>query len=107
MSNHQANSTHGHEGFPWKHIWGFVFSLVLTVLALWFVFSTSLPTSAVITAIVTLALFQALVQLLLFMHLTESNMNVYQVIAIIFGFFIGFVVVGFSIWIMTFKSIVS
>jgi cytochrome aa3-600 menaquinol oxidase subunit 4 len=97
-----------HEGFPWKHVIGYILSIILTVVAFWFVLSTNMPKAATIVSILVLAVFQVLVQLLMFMHFTESDDGkAYQVVAVLFGFFIAFCVVGGSIWIMAFKSIVS
>lgn len=92
-----------HETFPWKHIIGFLLSLVLTAGALWFVLSAHLTSTAIIVAILVLAVFQVLVQLLLFMHLNESVGPAYQIVAVIFGFFTAFSVVGGSIWVMGFS----
>ncbi|WP_085522551.1 cytochrome aa3 quinol oxidase subunit IV [Tuberibacillus sp. Marseille-P3662] len=95
------NPSHGHEGFPWKHVIGFLLSIGLTFLALWLVIGTSLSTDMTIGLIVTLAIFQVLVQLLFFMHLTERN-AAYQITAIVFGLFTAFVIVIGSIWVMSF-----
>lgn len=103
----RTQENHEHEGFPWKHVLGFILSIVLTAIAFWFVLSTHLPKAAVIVAILILAIFQVLIQLLMFMHFTESDGKAYQVVAILFGLFIAFTVVGGTIWIMAFKSIVS
>lgn len=105
MSSAQANREH--EGFPWKHVIGFILSLLFTAVAFWFVLSTHLPTPMILVSIIVLAIFQVLVQLLMFMHFTESDGKAYQVVAILFGFFIAFTVVGGTFWIMAFKSIVS
>ena len=101
------SSQPSHEGFPWKHVIGFVLSILLTVMALWLVFSLQLPVSTEIVSILVLAVFQVLIQLLLFMHLTEKDGPAYHVISLIFGAFIAFTIVGGSIWIMAFRSMVS
>ncbi|MCF8567193.1 cytochrome aa3 quinol oxidase subunit IV [Alicyclobacillus tolerans] len=105
---HEQNQLHdSHEGFPWKHVVGFILSLVLTAIAFWFVLSSHLSTAMTIVSIVVLAIFQVLVQLLMFMHFTESDGKAYQVVAMLFGFFIAICIVGGTVWIMAFKSIVS
>jgi cytochrome aa3-600 menaquinol oxidase subunit 4 len=98
---------HHQETFPWKHIIGFLLSLVLTFGSLWFVLGSHLPSQAIISAIVILAVFQAMIQLFLFMHLTETFGPNYQQFLIFFAFFIAFTVVAGSIWIMAFKSYVA
>jgi cytochrome aa3-600 menaquinol oxidase subunit 4 len=95
MANH-------HETFPWKHIIGFVLSLVLTFAALWVVLSSGLATKLIISIIVILALLQAGLQLFLFMHLTESDSGKIQTINMAYAFFIAVVVVVGSIWVMWF-----
>ncbi|ACV57709.1 cytochrome aa3 quinol oxidase subunit IV [Alicyclobacillus acidocaldarius] len=98
---------HREEGFPWKHILGLFLSLLLTAIAFWLALATHQPPALVITIIVILGVGQLLVQLYMFMHFTESDDRAWQVPAIYFGLFIVFCVVGGSIWIMTFKSIVA
>jgi cytochrome aa3-600 menaquinol oxidase subunit IV len=95
MANH-------HETFPWKHIIGFVLSLVLTFAALWVVLSSGLATKLIISIIVILAMLQAGLQLFLFMHLTESDSGKIQTINMAYAFFIAVVVVVGSIWVMWF-----
>jgi cytochrome aa3-600 menaquinol oxidase subunit 4 len=95
MANH-------HETFPWKHIIGFVLSLVLTFAALWVVLSSGLATKLIISIIVILAMLQAGLQLFLFMHMTESDSGKIQTINMAYAFFIAVVVVVGSIWVMWF-----
>lgn len=97
----------GHEGFPWKHVIGFLLSLVLTFIALWLVVSVRLPAGALITMIVFLAALQVLVQLLFFMHIGEGYRPIYHIGTLLFAFFTVFIVVAASIWIMAFTSMPS
>ncbi|QQE81064.1 cytochrome aa3 quinol oxidase subunit IV [Alicyclobacillus sp. SO9] len=107
-ANPNTNVHQGHDGFPWKHVIGYILSIILTALAFWFVLSVHMTKAATIVSILVLAVFQVLVQLLMFMHFTERDKGpAYQVTAVLFGFFIAFTVVGGSIWIMAFKAIVS
>ena len=101
MEKHQSFTHDDHHGFPWKHIIGFILSLVLTFAALFIVLSGALPTTMTLTAIVVLAIFQVLVQLLMFMHLNEHE-GVFQTISMAFGFLIALAVVAGSIWVMSF-----
>jgi cytochrome aa3-600 menaquinol oxidase subunit IV len=95
-------ANHHHETFPWKHIVGFILSLLLTFAALWVALSSGLSTAAVIGIIVILAVIQASLQLFMFMHMTESDSGKIQTINMAYSFFIAIVVVAGSIWTMSF-----
>ncbi|AEH49701.1 cytochrome aa3 quinol oxidase subunit IV [Parageobacillus thermoglucosidasius] len=95
-------ANHHHETFPWKHIVGFIFSLLLTFAALWVALSSGLSTGAIIGIIVILAVIQASLQLFMFMHMTESDSGKIQTINMAYSFFIAVVVVVGSIWTMSF-----
>ncbi|UOR14135.1 cytochrome o ubiquinol oxidase subunit IV [Halobacillus amylolyticus] len=73
-----------HHGFPWKQVIGFVLSIILTVAALWVVFSLSLTAKATIIVILALASAQLLVQLIMFMHLSEHE-KAFQISALVYG----------------------
>jgi cytochrome aa3 quinol oxidase subunit IV len=88
------------------HIVGYIFSLVLTVLAFVVMLYTSLPMSTKITVLLVLAVLQFLVQLIYFMHIWESKERVYQVINIAFGVFVAVTVVAGSVWIMIYNTMV-
>ncbi|MGG3894497.1 cytochrome aa3 quinol oxidase subunit IV [Geobacillus stearothermophilus] len=90
------------ESFPWKHIIGFLLSLVLTFAALWVALSSGLPLKAVIVIIVLFAIIQASLQLFLFMHVNESDSGKVQMFNMVYSFFIAVVVVAGSIWVMQF-----
>ncbi|WP_027414814.1 cytochrome aa3 quinol oxidase subunit IV [Aneurinibacillus terranovensis] len=104
MSSHEQAPVQSvnHKGFPWKHVVGFILSLVLTGLAFWVVLSSGLPPDISLTISVVLAIGQVFVQLLLFMHLNESNSAWIQQAAIYFGIFIAFTVVAGSLWVMAY-----
>lgn len=68
-----ANKSAEHSHFPWKHIVGFILSIVLTLLALWVAVYTDLSSSAKLWIIFGFAFIQAALQLLMFMHMTESE----------------------------------
>jgi cytochrome aa3-600 menaquinol oxidase subunit IV len=95
-------ANHHHETFPWKHVIGFILSLLLTFAALWVALSSGLSTAAVIGIIVILAVIQASLQLFMFMHMTESDSGKIQTINMAYSFFIAIVVVAGSIWTMSF-----
>ncbi|KOO37346.1 cytochrome aa3 quinol oxidase subunit IV [Priestia koreensis] len=99
--NAQA-SHHGHDGFPWKHLIGFIISLALTFVAVFIAFETDLSKTAIMSGIIILAVLQALLQLIMFMHVTESESGKVQVVNMAFAFFIAIAVVAGSIWVMSF-----
>ena len=86
------------------HIIGFIFSLILTILAFVDMLYTSLPMSVKIIVLIILAILQFLVQLIYFMHIWESKERVYQVINIAFGVFVAITIVAGSIWIMLYNT---
>lgn len=94
-----ANKSAEHSHFPWKHIVGFILSIVLTLLALWVAVYTDLSSSAKLWIIFGFAFIQAALQLLMFMHMTESENGTIQVGNTLFGFFGAIVIVLGSIWI--------
>lgn len=96
-----------HDKFPWKHIIGYVLSLILTFAALGLVLSSALPVTVDIVTIVVLAIMQLLVQLLMFMHVTENHGSRTHVMTLLFAFFVAITIVAGSAWIMTFRSSVA
>jgi cytochrome aa3 quinol oxidase subunit IV len=106
----QGSASHGghHETFPWKHIIGYVLSLILTILAFWIALKLHLSVGATIATILALAIIQMAVQLFMFMHITERiHGDAFQKVMIYSGIvFAAMVVIG-TIWVMTFKSTVS
>ena len=87
--------------FPWKHIIGFILSLVLTFSALDIALYTHLSKAVILAVIITLAFIQALLQLLMFMHLTEGDSKKIQVINMIYSFYVGaLVIAGGTVWVM-------
>ncbi|RAL21384.1 cytochrome aa3 quinol oxidase subunit IV [Thermoflavimicrobium daqui] len=87
-----------------KHIFGFLWSLILTFAALLITLRTNLPLGWKVTIIVTLAFFQLIIQLLYFMHLTEGDSKWIQVVNIVYGLFVAIVTVAGSIWIMLYNT---
>lgn len=95
------------EGFPWAQIWGYLGSLVLTLVALWLVMDHVLSGTILLSVVLALAVVQAVLQLGVFMHLRESRGLTWQSIFLIMVLFMAVGMVGMSIWIMTFKTGVS
>lgn len=105
MSSIPQQAQTGHEKFPWKHIIGYLASLLLTGVAIWIVVSHQLPTRTILASIVILALFQVVVQLFLFMHVTEAiEQTRFHSLVFTMGLFFTVVVVAGSIWAMTWNS---
>jgi cytochrome aa3 quinol oxidase subunit IV len=99
------NKEHGSKKtFPWPHVIGYVGSILLTVLALWFTVNAPFSQGSIITILLMLAVLQILIQLIFFMHITEKRGPAYHSIAIALGFLFTFAVVAGSLWVMTFNS---
>jgi cytochrome aa3-600 menaquinol oxidase subunit 4 len=90
------------KGFPLTHVLGFIASLVLTFAALGIALKTSLPFKTILWVIGSLAVIQAALQLYMFMHMNEGEDGKSQIINVVYGFFIAFVTVAGSIWVMSF-----
>lgn len=79
---------------------GFLFSIVLTVIPFMMVMSGTLPYSTTLFCIFAAATLQIIVQLHYFLHLDTSSAMYWNVMSLLFTFFIIFLFVGGSIWIM-------
>lgn len=90
------------KGFPITQVYGFVLSLILTLVALIVALKTSLPYTVILWIIGSLAVIQAGLQLFMFMHLNEGEDSKSQTINVIYGVFIAAVTVAGSIWVMSF-----
>ncbi|MBA4493181.1 cytochrome aa3 quinol oxidase subunit IV [Paenactinomyces guangxiensis] len=101
MDNHKQSPSPAHNHFPWKHLIGFVLSIVLTLMALWVAFQSGLSLKSILVMIVILAIFQAVLQLLMFMHLTEGNSGKIQTGTMLYAAFIAITIVAGSIWVMS------
>lgn len=93
--------------FPFRQIAGYAISLTLTLLAAFMVAQHILPHRALLATILALAAIQGVLQLVLFMHVRESHGPAWQLPALLLGLSVALGIVGFSIWIMMFKSGVS
>ena len=89
------------KGFPIAHVVGFLFSLILTVVAAAVAIKTNLSFNVVMWIIGSLAIIQAGLQLFMFMHVNEGEDKKTQIINIVYGIFIALVIVIGSIWVMT------
>ncbi|QQK79381.1 cytochrome aa3 quinol oxidase subunit IV [Salicibibacter cibi] len=100
MSNGTTSTKKGH--FPWKHVVGFISSIVLTLVALWIAFYSAFSVRTIVVLIFALAFIQATLQLLMFMHMAESSNGRIQVGHILFSAFVAIVVAVGSYWVMEF-----
>lgn len=100
MDNQKQGATVAKSHFPWKHLMGFLFSILLTLMALWATFSSGFSMSIIFAVIIVLAICQAALQLLMFMHITERNSKV-QTGTMLYAAFIAITIVAGSIWVMS------
>jgi cytochrome aa3-600 menaquinol oxidase subunit 4 len=87
--------------FPWKHAGGYVFSIILTVLAVMTALNASLPVSMIMPIIYIFAILQAALQLFMFMHMTESSSGKVQAGTVLFALFIAITLVAGSVWVLS------
>lgn len=87
--------------FPWKHFVGYLFSIILTVLAVIIAFNSSLPMNMILIIIYTFAILQAALQLFMFMHMNESSSGKVQSGTILFALFIAITLVAGSVWVLS------
>ena len=83
-----------------SYIIGFSLSVILTVIPFALVMTGVLPHSATIFCIFAAAVAQIIVQLHYFLHLDTSSAMYWNLMSLLFTFFIIFLFVGGSIWIM-------
>jgi len=83
-----------------SYVIGFSLSVILTVIPFALVMTGALPYSATIFWIFAAAVAQIIVQLHYFLHLDTSSAMYWNLMSLLFTFFIIFLFVGGSIWIM-------
>jgi cytochrome aa3 quinol oxidase subunit IV len=66
------------KAFPWSQVIGYVGSIVLTVMALWFTVKAPVSQGSLITILLGFAVLQILIQLVFFMHITEKKGSAYH-----------------------------
>ena len=98
---------HARPHFPTVQIIGYAVSLILTLIAFAMTHNRWLALSPLVTMILVLAFVQAAVQMGVFMHLREGRGTLWHLPVLGLALFIALGLVGFSIWIMLFKSGVS
>lgn len=93
--------------FPTAQVAGYALSLALTFVSFGLVWYRLMPISTLVTVVLILAFIQAGIQLGVFMHLREGRGTTWHLPVLGLGLFVALGIVGFSIWIMLFKSGVS
>jgi cytochrome o ubiquinol oxidase operon protein cyoD len=112
QNSHTDDAQHGHDehaahGSMQSYVFGFLLSIVLTVIPLVVVMNDMLGKSATLIVILVTAVLQFVVQLLFFMHLREEKKPRYNLMALIFGLVIMMTIVAGSIWIMTYNAVAT
>ncbi len=97
----------GHGRFPWSHVIGYIFSLVLTLVALLMVTNHVASGGMLLFVILLLATIQIFIQLFFFMHITEKHGPAYHIITLAVALFFTFAIIAGSLWIMTFTQVSS
>jgi cytochrome o ubiquinol oxidase subunit IV len=99
----QANQ-HGqspiHAGTVKSYAAGFGLSALLTAIAFGLAMAGALSHGALVFAILACAVAQIVVQLRYFLHLDRSEAMYWNLMSLLFTFFIIFLFVGGSVWIM-------
>lgn len=88
--------------YPINHIFGFILSIVLTIVAAWCAILSDLPSSWIIIAIMALAVIQAFIQLFMFMHITERGATNAPWNMMFHAFVVAAIVVAGSLFTMSF-----
>jgi len=117
MSKHTTHSTAahsngshgeghgGHNGSIKSYTIGFLLSIVLTIIPLVVVMNDMFNKTATTIIIIVMALLQFVVQLVFFMHIKDEEKPRYNLIALVFGLAIMVIIVGGSMWIMTYNAV--
>jgi cytochrome o ubiquinol oxidase subunit IV len=100
MHEPYQNSAGGKAGSVRTYATGFAASILLTLIAFGLVMTGALPHLATVISLFVAAILQILVQLHYFLHLDRSSAMYWNVMSLLFTFFIMFLFVGGSIWIM-------
>lgn len=102
---HAPHESHEKHGSFKSYVIGFVLSLVLTSIPLMVVLNDWLEGTWALVVLFGAAILQFLVQLIFFMHLREEKKPRYNLMALLLGLIILVLIVGGSIWIMTYNQI--
>lgn len=93
--------------FPAMQVTGYGLSLAITLIAFAMVAYHWMGLNTLVTVLIVMAFIQGALQLGIFMHLREAKGTLWHLPVLALALFIGLGIVGFSMWIMLFKSGVS
>ena len=102
---HASHESHESHGSLKSYVIGFVLSLVLTAIPLMVVLNDWLEGTRAHAVLFGAAILQFPVQLIFFMHLREEKKPRYNLMTLLLGLIILVLIVGGSIWIMTYNQI--
>ncbi|HUX51130.1 MAG TPA: cytochrome o ubiquinol oxidase subunit IV [Spirochaetia bacterium] len=94
---HVAGAGHGTAK---SYIWGFVLSIILTVIPFAIVMTSHMSHVAIVVTIVIFAVIQILVHLVFFLHMNTSSEQRWNLVAFVYTVILLGILVGGSIWIM-------
>ncbi len=100
MTQERHDSAGAYTGSFRSYALGFLFSIILTAIPFSLVMTGTLSHSWTIFGIFAAAIVQIVVQLHYFLHLDRFSAMYWNVMSLLFTFFIMFLFVGGSIWIM-------
>ncbi len=103
--SHDSHGAHEAHGSLKSYIIGFLLSLILTAIPLYFVLNDVVEGTAANVVLLGSAVLQFVVQLFYFMHLKEEGKPRYNLMVLILGLFIVMTIVGGSVWIMTYNKV--
>jgi cytochrome o ubiquinol oxidase operon protein cyoD len=83
-----------------RYIVGFVFSVILTLMAYFLVVGKVVSGMTVVVLLLVLALIQAMVQLIFFLHLSWRRESKWRLLAFISMLVVLIIIAGGSLWIM-------
>ncbi len=100
------SNQHQHHGSAKSYVIGFVLSIVLTIIPLVLVLNHMMSKTGAIVVSMIMAVLQFVVQLYFFMHIKEGEKPRWNAMALILGVVVVITIVGGSVWVMSFNSMV-
>ncbi|MCR8642806.1 cytochrome aa3 quinol oxidase subunit IV [Paenibacillus sp. N1-5-1-14] len=85
--------------FPVRHVMGYLFSLILSIVAFCVVFF-NMPATVGLAILIVCAIIQASLQLFVFMHVDESKDKKSLYLNILYALFVGLVTIFGTLFVM-------